>query len=156
MILTRNDSTLLADTYYFVVIYHHNVLLSWCDCLVRFSFVCCFCLLFVCWYLSCLSVCFAVCMSYLSVCVHNLVLYFAVCIWAYGQNTINHLKSEVSLSLSLSLSLSPWYNRTGWLGVKHQLTYLLTLSLSLYKRPLPGWQWVLKRLSLRCLNLREY
>ena len=22
--------------------------------------------------------------------------------------------------------LSPWYNRTGWLGVKHQFTYLLT------------------------------
>ena len=22
--------------------------------------------------------------------------------------------------------LSPWYNRTGWLGVKHQLTYLIT------------------------------
>ena len=21
---------------------------------------------------------------------------------------------------------SPWHNRTGWLGVKHQLTYLLT------------------------------
>ena len=24
---------------------------------------------------------------------------------------------------------SPWYNRTGWLGVKHQLTYLLTFVL---------------------------
>ena len=23
-------------------------------------------------------------------------------------------------------TLSPWYNRTGWLGVKHQFTYLLT------------------------------
>ena len=23
--------------------------------------------------------------------------------------------------------VSPWYNHTGWLGVKHQLTYLLTL-----------------------------
>ena len=23
------------------------------------------------------------------------------------------------------VQLSPWYNRTGWLGVKHQLTYLL-------------------------------
>ena len=46
----------------------------------------------------------------------------------------------LSLSLSLSLSplnvlafwkrgsstVSPWYNRTGWLGIKHQLTYLLT------------------------------
>ena len=27
--------------------------------------------------------------------------------------------------------LSPWYNRTGWLGVKHQLTYLLTYLLVL-------------------------
>ena len=27
-----------------------------------------------------------------------------------------------------SLRGSPWYNRTGWLGVKHQLTYLLTLT----------------------------
>ena len=26
--------------------------------------------------------------------------------------------------LSLYLSVLPWYNRTGWLGVKHQLTYL--------------------------------
>ena len=27
--------------------------------------------------------------------------------------------------------LSPWYNRTGWRGVKHQLTYLLTYLLIL-------------------------
>ena len=26
---------------------------------------------------------------------------------------------------------SPWYIRTGWLGVKHQVTYLLTLALRL-------------------------
>ena len=25
-----------------------------------------------------------------------------------------------------TLLIPPWYNRTGWLGVKHQLTYLLT------------------------------
>ena len=62
-----------------------------------------FCL-FVCRYLSCLSVCLAVCISYLSVCVHNLVLYFAICIWAYGQNTINHLKSEV-LDFVLTLAM---------------------------------------------------
>ena len=29
----------------------------------------------------------------------------------------------------------PWYNRTGWLGVKHQLTYLPALP-SLYRRSL--------------------
>ena len=27
------------------------------------------------------------------------------------------------------LSISPWYNRNGWLGVKHQVTYLRTLSI---------------------------
>ena len=27
------------------------------------------------------------------------------------------------------LSFLPWYNRTGWLGIKHQLTYLLSISL---------------------------
>ena len=27
----------------------------------------------------------------------------------------------------ISLFTSPWYNRTGWLGVKHQLTYLLII-----------------------------
>ena len=27
-------------------------------------------------------------------------------------------------SYELWICLSPWYNRTGWLGVKHQLTYL--------------------------------
>ena len=54
--------------------------------LVCFSFVYHFCLLFVCWYLPFLSVCFAVCMSYLSVCVHNLVLYlrFVHNIYIYG------------------------------------------------------------------------
>ena len=27
------------------------------------------------------------------------------------------------------LTKSPWYNRTGWLGVKHQLIYLLTKTI---------------------------
>ena len=35
---------------------------------------------------------------------------------------------SVILQLSVLLYLpSPWYNRTGWLGVKHQLTYLLCI-----------------------------
>ena len=34
-------------------------------------------------------------------------------------------------SFILSLS-SPWYNRTGWLGVKHQLTYSLSRCLSIF------------------------
>ena len=54
MILTRNDSTLLADTYYFVVICHHNVSLFRCDCLVRFSFLS-FLLCFCCWFCCCCS-----------------------------------------------------------------------------------------------------
>ena len=30
-------------------------------------------------------------------------------------------------TLAFSVSFSPWYNRNGWLGVKHQVTYLLTV-----------------------------
>ena len=26
----------------------------------------------------------------------------------------------------MTTCVSPWYNRTGWLGVKHQVTYLIT------------------------------
>ena len=33
--------------------------------------------------------------------------------------------------------LSPWYNRTGWLGVKHQLTYLLLCLLVLLSSSVP-------------------
>ena len=29
---------------------------------------------------------------------------------------------------SATYNISPWYNRTGWLGVKHQVTYLLDYS----------------------------
>ena len=66
--------------------------------LVRFSlfivFVCC---LFVGIGLVCLCVLLFVCLICLSVCIIEFCI--AVCIWAYGQNTINRLKS---LSLSLS------------------------------------------------------
>ena len=34
---------------------------------------------------------------------------------------------DVFWALINSLGCSPWYNRNGWLGVKHQVTYLLTL-----------------------------
>ena len=34
------------------------------------------------------------------------------------------------LLLLLSSSSAPWYNRTGWLGAKHQVTYLLSSSSS--------------------------
>ena len=35
--------------------------------------------------------------------------------------------------LPLLCCISPWYNRTGWLGVKHQLTYLLCCMHQSYK-----------------------
>ena len=38
------------------------------------------------------------------------------------------LLSVSAFSHSLPVVLSPWYNRTCWLGVKHQLTYLKTYS----------------------------
>ena len=50
----------------------------------------------------CLSVCLSwVCMSACGLCLSVCISW--VCMWAYGQSTINHLKSEVSLSPSLSL-----------------------------------------------------
>ena len=33
----------------------------------------------------------------------------------------------------------PWYNRTGWLGVKHQATYLLHSTTHTYVSRLPRW-----------------
>ena len=46
------------------------------------------------------------------------------------------IKFWSSLSVCLSVCLSSlWYNRTGWLGVKHQVSYSLSLSLSLSLPP---------------------
>jgi len=57
----------------------------------------------------------------------------AVCVWGLSRGAIQNFEIAMTLSLSNSFvmtkrpfSNSPWYNRTGWLGVKHQLTYLLT------------------------------
>ena len=62
--------------------------------------------------------------------------------------------------------LSPWYNRTGWLGVKHQLTYLLTqfvwtltVTALLWKRyrkvhSLPQFVWTLTRLHYQTFRRR--
>ena len=36
------------------------------------------------------------------------------------------VKQQVTYLLTYSLSQPPWYNCTGWLGVKHQVAYLLT------------------------------
>jgi len=49
-----------------------------------------------------------------------------------GKKVLASLRFLSCTTPSLSdfpLWLSPWYNRTGWLGVKHQLTYLPTLAL---------------------------
>ena len=44
-------------------------------------------------------------------------------------HTQTHTHS-LSLTIYIYIYISPWYNRTGWLGIKHQSTYLLSLSLS--------------------------
>ena len=49
------------------------------------------------------------------------------CLCAYI-DTICHTSFQALWEFSSSIS--PWYNRTGWLGVKHQLTYLLPPYLS--------------------------
>ena len=90
-----------------------------------------------------LSVCF-VCMSYLFACVHNLVCAFScfgVCLWACGEITINHLKSEVSVSsfrlcllLSVSVSdsvcLSPSLSLPPSLSLSFSPRSFVSLSLS--------------------------
>ena len=40
---------------------------------------------------------------------------------------------------------SPWYNRTGWLGVKHQLTYLLTYFMCGYSVYRLDYIWFLSQ-----------
>ena len=64
----------------------------------------------------------------------------SVCVFSLSLSlSLSSLSLSPSLSLSLSLFLafslshscclsSPWYTHTGWLGVEHQLTYLLSLS----------------------------
>ena len=50
------------------------------------------------------------------------------------------------LNMSDTISLSsvlPWYNRTGWLGVKHQVTYL------------PTYSWVLQFYCLCHVNMSD-
>ena len=40
---------------------------------------------------------------------------------------LNSYLSCIQHEYVMTECVSPWYNRTGWLGVNHQLTYLLTL-----------------------------
>ena len=42
-----------------------------------------------------------------------------------------------TINYALHPFLSPWYNRSGWLGVKHQVTYLPTISQKFPK----DWIW---------------
>ena len=65
-------------------------------------------------------------------------LYMGVCMWRdkrVAQSAVVfilcwHLLCDSPFSFSPSLWSLPWYNRTGWLGVKHQLTDLLSLVCS--------------------------
>ena len=75
-----------------------NVLLSRCRCFVRLSF-----LLFPPTVFVCLSVLLFVYVSFVCLCA---CFNFGVCIWACGQNTTNHRKSEISPSPYLSISPS--------------------------------------------------
>ena len=53
-----------------------------------------------------------------------------------GRQERNHFDGRCPLSRTILQTflpwsfVSPWYNRTGWLGVKHRLTYLFTWSLA--------------------------
>ena len=49
---------------------------------------------------------------------------------------LNLLFHALSYLCLLHCSGSPWYNHTGWLGVKHQLTYLLTVLDTVWICPL--------------------
>ena len=71
--LNKKDSTLVADTYYFVIIYHYNVSLPQCDCFVHLKKKKRYTVLFV---LFC-------CLYFLSVC---LCAQFRLCVlgFVYG------------------------------------------------------------------------
>ena len=47
----------------------------------------------------------------------------------FNSDVINTWVTEtskiISGAMSLSYCSSPWYNHTGWLGIKHQVTYYL-------------------------------
>ena len=45
----------------------------------------------------------------------------------------------VKHQVTYSVTISPWYNRTGWLGVKHQVTYSLPIA---HSQMPPGWPMV--------------
>ena len=70
-------------------------------------------------------------------------LFCAVLIWLYWllawpQALFSDGCGSVILIADILLCpLSPWYNRTGWLDVKHQLTYLLTTTTPPPPPPLP-------------------
>ena len=62
-----------------------------------------------------------------------LLLMLSVCVCVCGHTLVLFLFSKcynilhVVCFCGLPCLDSPWYNRTGWLGIKHQRTYLLTL-----------------------------
>ena len=100
--------------------------------------------------------CVCVCVCVLEVLHFVLALYYIVLITTYLVLSEGRCSQNFTLLLQLSLInrflhlWSPWYNCTGWLGVKHQLTYLLTpspLSCTIAKygqdweyNPISDWQ----------------
>ena len=80
-----------------------------------------------------------------SVPVHNSI---TIC---RGPQTVQpcNLKCENTvLSFQVSITCSPWYNCTGWLGIKHQLTYLLPkLALCIWTLCVPFLDLVILFLS---------
>ena len=73
----------------------------------------------VCVYMKGVCVCVCVCVcecggTWLCICVFVMHVHAGMCVCT-------------SMCWCLFLS-SPWYNRTGWLGIKHQLTYIFSLQ----------------------------
>ena len=56
-------------------------------------------------------------------------MFFKICIYHFKHAHIFYISGV------MTKCVSRWYNRTGWLGVKRQVTYLLTYSFS--EDPIP-------------------
>ena len=94
-------------------------------------------------YLLCVLPACCICSVYYAVTVSSTcitLLLYLLCVLRYC--CICYVYYAVAVSaLCITRFISPWYNRTGWLGVKHQLTYLpvwficlVYASLSLFLR----------------------
>ena len=50
-------------------------------------------------------------------------------------------RADTVVFTCVSVCLSPWYNRTGWLGIKHQLAYLLVCLHTLHNKSAFKCSW---------------